>query len=131
MPNTVELQTINDGPRNLVLHLHIDGDGSGDLSAQKIIDASSYLYSPTKLRLLILQAEFTGFTGELIWDATTPKHCFEIPDYDVDKDFTKFGGIPNNAGTGITGDVLLTTVGLGSGDTGHAILHFIKCYESL
>lgn len=128
MANTIQLQTINDGERNLVVKLHIDGDGSGDETATKIIDASTFTHSPVKLRLLKLAANLVGFTAELIWDATTPIHLFEIPDYDSDKDFSKFGGIPNNGGVGVTGDVLITTTGLGAADTGHVILHFIKTY---
>lgn len=128
MANTIQLQTINDGEVNLVVKLHIDGDGTGDEAATKIIDASTFNFSPAKLRLLSISSNFIGFTAELIWEATTPVHLFEIPDYDSEKDFSKFRGIPNNGGVGVTGDVLLTTTGLGAGDTGHAVLHFIKTY---
>jgi hypothetical protein len=128
MANTVEVQTINDGPKNLVIHLHIDGDGTGDLSNVNIIDISALNVPCAKLRLVRLQAEFIGVSAELKWDATTPIHFMVIPDYDVNMDLEYCGGIPNNAGVGVTGDVLISTTGLGAGDTGHAVMHFYKHY---
>ena len=128
MANTVEVQTINDGDRNLVIKVHIDGDGSGEETATNIVDISTLSGSPTSLRLLSILSGFVGFSAELLWDATADVHLFEIPDYELDMCFKHFGGIPNNAGAGVTGDVLITTTGLGLGDTGHAVLHFIKTY---
>ena len=43
-------------------------------------------------------------------------------------DYTKFGGINNNAGSGVTGDINFTTVGHSSGDTYTIILYLRKNY---
>jgi hypothetical protein len=40
-----------------------------------------------------------------------------------------FTGIPNNAGSGKTGDIDFTTVGHSSGDTYSIILELVKDYE--
>ena len=128
MANLIEKQTVMDGERNLVVKAHIEGDGSGEETATFLIDMSAYSNSPTSLKLLHLKAALTGFSAELYWDATSDIHLFNVPDFDVDQDFGDFGGIPNNAGTGVTGDVNITTTGLGAGDTGHIVLHFLKKY---
>lgn len=124
MANTVEVQVINDGPRNLCLKIHIDGDGSGDESARLLIDVSQYLCE--EINIMGLQGSLVGFSAELIWEASVNKHAIEVPDYDVNQDFRSFGGLPNNAGAGKTGDVLITTTGLGNGDTGHIVMHCRK-----
>ena len=43
-------------------------------------------------------------------------------------DYSDFGGIPNNAGTGKNGDVLFTTKGASNGDTYSITLEMIKTY---
>jgi hypothetical protein len=75
-----------------------------------------------------VQGVINGFTCSLLWDATANIDLFYIPDSeDICQDFSKFGGIPNNAGTGATGDVLFTTVGYtASGDGGILYLWFKK-----
>jgi len=129
MANTLEVQTLNDGPRNLVLKVHVDGDGTGDYAAQSIVDISSYNGAPTHMRINRVIGSLSGFTAELIWDATTDKHCLNVPDYEFEGCFAHFGGLTNNAGAGKTGDLLLTTTGLGAGDTGHLVIEMVKHYE--
>ena len=135
MANTVETQTIHDGPRNLVVKVHLHSDGvAGELSGQSIIDISAYqsfpgFGAPTSCRIKKVQSNLSGFTGELLWDATANKHALNIPDYEFNGDYTKIGGIPNDAGAGVTGDVLISTNGFTAAtDTGHIILELIKQY---
>ena len=99
--------------------------GTGDTL---LIDMSAYSNSPTLLRLDHLQAALTGFSVELLWDATTDVHAVNVPDFDVEQEYSEYGGINNNAGVGVTGDVNFTTVGLGAGDTGTMVLSFVKKY---
>lgn len=124
MANTVEIQTLVNGQRNLVLKIHIDGDGSGEETATTIVDVSAY--SATEVSIQSLQSTLSGFTAEILWDADTDKHAFNIADFDVNQDFRRYGGLINNAGAGKTGDIKITTVGLGSGDTGHIVLAMKK-----
>jgi hypothetical protein len=54
----------------------------------------------------------------LEWDATTDVAAFTLPiDRPFDFDFNSIGGLKNTAGSGITGDIALTTTGLAAGDT--------------
>ena len=52
--------------------------------------------------------------ARLEFDATADVHALSLPQGGavLDKDFTAIGGLTNNAGTGITGDIKLTTTGL-------------------
>jgi hypothetical protein len=45
-------------------------------------------------------------------------------------DFSSFGGIPNNAGAGATGDVLFSTADASSGDMYTIVLECLKTYAS-
>lgn len=101
------VQTINDGPRNLIIKV----DGAGSDTKTKIVDVSTLSPACTKLSLnkVTYSLAPTG-TAELFWNATTDVSALKLfGSSDSDMDFCYFGGIPNNAGAGVTGDVLLTT----------------------
>ena len=125
MANTITKRTIVDGDRNLVVHIHIDGDGSGEETDTVLIDASSYTPAFTDCKLMKIDAALIGFSIELNWDATANVIATHIPDYEFHQDFRWFGGIPNDAGAGRTGDLLITTTGLGANDHGDFVL-FLK-----
>ena len=63
------------------------------------------------------------------FDASTNVLAAHLPaDYADELDFTSFTGIPNNAGSGVTGDIDFTTVGHGSGDAYTVVLTMVKSY---
>lgn len=127
MANTITTQTIVDGAKNLVTKTTILGDGTGEETATLLIDASTFSGAPDKLKIVRIQAYLTGFSVKLLWDATTDVTAIELPaGGDLSMDFEKFGGLINNAGTGVTGDIMFTTVGLGAGDTGTIVLEMKK-----
>jgi hypothetical protein len=43
-------------------------------------------------------------------------------------DFDKFGGLTNNAGAGVTGDVLFSTADASAGDFYTIVLEMVKSY---
>lgn len=45
-------------------------------------------------------------------------------------DFSSFGGIPSNAGAGVTGDVLFTTTDATAGDSYTVVIEGIKTYAT-
>ena len=66
---------------------------------------------------------------ELLCDATANTLIIGLsPDSNGYHDYTPFTGIPNNAGSGVTGDILFTTIGASAGDTYTVILDLIKEY---
>ena len=129
MAATATQQIIANGPRNLVLKYTIAGT-TGDAAAVKLVDVSALdsNIGVNGLTLMSAQWGLTGFSCQLLWDATTNVPIIEMPTESSDsQDYSKFGGIKNNAGTGATGDVMFTTTGYtASGDGGHIYLCFRK-----
>lgn len=124
MANAIASQTLISGPRNLILKVTFDGDGSGDESGTTLVDVSSF--NTSEVRLIRVQASLVGFSMSVSWDATTDKLFMTVPDYEFNQDFTMFGGLVNNAGAGKTGDIVYNTIGLGASDHGHIILEMVK-----
>ncbi len=110
MADTVTSQTIQDGQRKAVLKFTNASDGTGE-SAVKKVDVS---------------ALSTNAAGE---SCTTNVLAIGLSeDSNGYHDYSDFSGIPNNAGSGKTGDLDFTTVGHSSGDTYMIILELIKAY---
>jgi len=128
MAATATQQIIANGPRNLVLKYTIAGT-TGDASAVALVDVSAIdpNIGVNGLTLMSAQWGLTGFSCKLAWDATTDIDLIELTEGEGSQDFSKFGGIKNNSGTGATGDVMFTTTGYtASGDGGHIYLWFKK-----
>lgn len=131
MANTIDKQTIIDGSKHLVVKIYLESDGaSGELSDVVLIDASTYSPAFTDAKLVSIHANLSGFTAKLEWDATTDAPIMAVPDYEVHftgNETSLFDGIANNAGTGVTGDVLISTTGFtAAGDYGTIIIHLVK-----
>jgi len=122
-------QVIANGPRNLVLKYTFAGT-TGDAAAVKLVDVSALdsTIGVNGLTLMAAQWGLTGFSCQLLWNATTNIPIIEMPTESADsQDYSKFGGIKNNASTGADGDVYFTTTGYtASGDGGHIYLWFRK-----
>ena len=72
-----------------------------------------------------------GMGVKIYFDATTDVLVIQLPaDWADEFDFSDFSGIPDNAGTGSTGDVQFTTVGHSSGDSYTIIMTVIKNYTN-
>jgi hypothetical protein len=124
MANAIAKQLVLNGTRNYIVRVTITGDGSGEETATRLNVTSGDL--GTACKLMAVQASFTGFSGTLLWDASTDVKATQIvAEKDVHLKWWKSGGLVNNAGTGVTGDILITTVGLGTGDIGEITL-FLK-----
>ena len=102
-----------------------------------IIDASGLSADPVTrqacngVTLQTITFSNIGMGVELLWDATTDVPLLNLPqDWEDTIDFSAFG-IPNNAGVGKTGDILVTTVGATAGDTYLLVLTLTKSYVSV
>jgi hypothetical protein len=112
----------------LVLKYTIAGT-TGDTTAGTLIDASVLIpaVGVSDLKLMGAQWGLTGCSINILWNATTNVPIIECTAGEGSQDFSKFGGISNNAGTGVNGDVLFTSTGYtASGDGGHIYLWFKK-----
>ena len=128
MTVTATAQTLHDGARNLVVKLQLVGDGV-DATALQVIDASTFS-NPTpgvgaSLKVMRIWWALDNFTVRLLWDATSDVE-FQTLEGEGDLNFERVGGLINNAGSGITGDIMLSTVGNAAGEDGTITLWMKK-----
>jgi len=71
-----------------------------------------------------------GMEFRLFWDATTDVIFFaSAQNNQFTFDFSSFGGLRNNSGTGKTGNILLSTFDQSLGDTYTLVLEMTKYYN--
>ena len=134
MADTVASQTLADGPKTAVLKLTNISDGTGESAVTKV-DVSALQTSAdgdtcTGVTIERIWWQCIGMKVQILWDATTDLFCIELGEnHSGDHDYTKFGGLTNNSGSGKTGDVNFTTVGHTSGDTYTVILYLRKDFS--
>jgi hypothetical protein len=127
MANTITRQVLVNGTKHYIIKVTIEGDGSGEETATRI-PVSSGDAGTSGNKLLSILGSTTGFSAKLLWDATTDVLSLTLPpDREFNYDFrNEVGGLPNNAGAGITGDLVFTTSGLGAGDAGFLLIDIAK-----
>jgi len=123
MADVVRSKTMQDGPRNAVMHFTNDSDGTGEAAVTKV-DVSTLSAngdgSPCA-RVHIDKIHYTTRTKGngsvlILWDGDVDKTALELPGNMSDTiDYTRIGGLQNTATTGITGDIKFTTVAFGTG----------------
>ena len=137
MADAVTSQTLIDGDLYAVMKFTNISDGSGESAVTKVdVSALQPLGSNTAS-----QKTCTGVVIERIWwqcigmkvqilfDASSDAFCIELGENQSgNHDYTVFGGLTNNAGSGKTGDIKFTTVGHTSADTYTIILYMRKEY---
>jgi len=134
MADAVTSQTIEDGPRNCVMKFTNVSDGSGESAVAKV-DVSALAsndkgISCSEVRVMRVSHAIVGMSVQLFVDATSNVLLMELAESsNGHMDFRNFGGIPNNAGSGKTGDILFTTKGHSSGDTYSITLEMVKVYS--
>lgn len=108
-----------------IVKCDIVGDGTGDLTNSRVNVTTGDMGKNNSL--YELHGELTGFSAKLLFDATTKVYATQLPsDVDIHQKFSRQGAIPNNAGTGKTGDILITTNGLMNGASGSFVLKVRK-----
>ena len=133
MADAVTSQTLIDGPQTAVMKFTNVSDGSGQ-DAVKKVDVSALSNSAGGLACTGVVIEkmwwqCIGMKVKVLFDADTDAFCIELGENQSGHhDYTSFGGLTNNAGTGVTGDILFTTVGHTSADTYTIILYMRKKY---
>lgn len=130
MADTVTSQTILNTPYRLVMKFTNVSDGTGE-SAVKKVDVSAFTAgekAATCTGVTIDRIYYTldGMKVQLLWDASTDVEAYKLLDTTADIDFSTFGGLQNNSGSGKTGDIMITTVGHSNTDTYNIILDMTK-----
>lgn len=132
MADAVTSQILVDGTQRAVFKFTNISDGTGESGVVKIdVSAlSPFQGEPcTGVSIQRVDAMTAGMGLNLLWDATTDVVALTFGEADfISLDFSRFGGITNNAGTGKTGDLLFTTVGAASGDRYTVVIEVLKSY---
>jgi|TARA_R110000744_G_scaffold99006_3_gene191319 hypothetical protein len=133
MADVLTSQVIQDGGHTAILKFTNVSDGSGQAAAV-LVDVSTLSADPvtkqacTGVTLQAVTFSNIGMGVELLWDATTNVPLLNLPqDWEDTMDFSDYG-IPNDAGVGKTGDIVVTTVGATAADTYLLILTLTKTY---
>lgn len=125
----ITITRLNDGPRNAIFHVALQGDGTGDLVDAVLIDPATSFDVPLPpepaLRINRLIYDLTGFDAKLEFDylgSDTPIWTM-TGDGGTDLDFSAFGGLTDRSlELDGSGKLLLTTSGLAAGGLGTLIV---------
>jgi len=134
MADAVTTQTIIDGERNCVMKFTNVSDGTGESAVAKVdvsaLASNSAGVACSEVRLMRVSHAIVGMSVQMFLDATSNVLLMELAESsNGHMDFKDFGGLPNNAGSGKTGDILFTTKGHSSGDTYSITLEMVKVYS--
>ena len=134
MADAVTSQTIIDGERNCIMKFTNVSDGTGESAVAKVdvsaLSANSAGVSCSEVRVMRVSHAIVGMSVQMFLNATSNVLLMELAESsNGHMDFTDFGGLPNNAGSGKNGDILFTTKGHSSGDTYSIVLEMIKVYS--
>lgn len=124
MANTVNTTYISCGHNKVIMYVTLVSDGSNETDSvvYDSSDVASKLGLPDSLTCSLLSIEAyvsSALTArvKLEFDATTDVLAVNIPaTMNMAADYSCIGGLKNYAGSGKTGDIVLTTTGLSSGD---------------
>lgn len=134
MADAVTSQTLIDGVKTAVLKFTNISDGSGESAVVKVdvssLSANDVGKTCTGASIEKIWWQCNGMKVQLLFDATSNVIAIELGENQSGyHDYTSFGGIINNAGSGKTGDILFTTVGHSSADSYTIILQVRKEYN--
>lgn len=123
---TPVITTLVDSYNDIIIKITIPTGGDADLSASKVLDISTYTTGRTSTQGILkkIHSSLVGFSAILLEDANTDSHLISIPEYVFESDDHPW--IPMARPTGATGDLNLTTIGIGAADHGTIIIHLLK-----
>lgn len=124
MADAVSSQTLLDNNRKCIMKFTNLSDGTGESAVLKV-DVSTLVGAPSTVKITYIHYSVAGMVATLLWDADTDVRILDLQG-DGFFDARRFGGLYNNAGTGVTGDIKLTTTGHTSGDSYSIIIEMDK-----
>jgi hypothetical protein len=130
MSDAVSSRTLFDEGDRVVMEFTNASDGTGEAAVKKVdvsaLNARPNGKTPTRVKIDWAWWSCAGMSARLFWDATGDVEIIILADSGY-MDFGKlFGGFKNDAGSGITGDIMLTTHGHAAGDSYTVILGMRK-----
>jgi hypothetical protein len=135
MADVVSSQTILDGERLFIGKFTNISDGTGETAVVKIdvstLSPNAYGNACNGVKINRLWYTTHGMEVRILFDATTDTFAWMIPQNNsYFMDFSSFGGLPSNAGAGVTGDISFTTVDASNGDMYTIVIEGIKTYAT-
>jgi hypothetical protein len=135
MADAVTSQTILDGERLFIAKFTNISDGTGETAVTKIdvstLNPNSFGLACNGVKINKIYGTTHGMEVRILWDATTDQFAWQIPqNSNYLMDFSSFGGIPNNAGAGKTGNLLFSTADASAGDMYTIVLECLKTYAN-
>ena len=133
MADAVTSQTLIDGGKQVVMKFTNVSDGTGESAVTKVdvsaLESSVDGEACTGVVIERIWWQCIGMKVKILWDATTDAFCIELGENQSGShDYSVFGGLTNNAGSGKNGDLKFTTVGHTSADTYTIVLYMRKKY---
>jgi len=115
MANTVTITTVNNGPRNLILHVYLKSDGAeGELVDEVIVDPIDFgLPSTTRFAIENIQYNFVGFDAVVEFDTglVDDKMMWVLGETNDSTDFGFINGLKDRSGLDGTGKIQISTTG--------------------
>lgn len=123
---TPVLQTLVDDYDNIIVKCTIPTGGDAEITAATLIDISTFTggRTVTSCKIKQIHAALVGFSVKILEDADTDVHLLSISEYINESDPLPL--VPMTGATGSTGDIKFTTIGVGTSDHGHFIIHCVK-----
>ena len=133
MADAVTTQTLLDGERLAIMKFTNISDGTGETAVTKVnvstLTASNSGKACTGVTVTKITSVCHGMEVRMYWDASTDVPFFlSTINTNYENDFSNFGGITNNAGTGKNGNIVFSTSDASSGDTYTVVLEMVKSY---
>ena len=133
MADAVTSQTLFDGDKHVVMKFTNISDGTGESAVKKVdvseLNADIYGNTCSSVAIEKIWWQCIGMKVQLFFDATSDAFIIELGENQSGHhDYSEFGGLSNNAGSGKTGDIDFTTVGHSSADTYTITLKMRKTY---
>lgn len=129
MANTITTVKLQDNAKWAIIKYNLVSDGTEE-AASIVFNASDYSgggITSTALSIYKVMATINGVgQAQLFFDASANLPAWALEEGTTNLDFSDVGGIPNPTGSGKTGDVLITTLGLAAGDGVSIILKMKK-----
>jgi hypothetical protein len=133
MADAVTSQTLMDGERLAIMKFTNISDGTGETAVTKVNVANLARNGAGLACNGVIVSKISsvchGMEVRMYWDATTDVPFFlSTVNTNYENDFSKFGGITNNAGAGKNGNIVFSTSDQTNGDTYTVVLEMIKTY---
>lgn len=124
---------VYDGARNAVFNVTDFSDGTG-LTNYNVTNVANLSPNPgVHMKLKRVQYAIEGMSVRLQWAASTNIDIVILSPGENEIDYSRLfsGGISNDAGAGVTGDIILTTIGASANSNFTLLLETIKGVRSV